>query len=73
MSAATGPQGFDDVIEILESLPAIIRETRRRKNLSVRAAAAELKVAHASLLNWERYTQAPSVDMAVRILKWAAS
>src|SRR4249919_1349584 len=46
--------GYDDLIVVLETLPLLIRETRRRKGLSLRAAGNVLGVTHPTIMRWER-------------------
>jgi transcriptional regulator with XRE-family HTH domain len=66
--------GYDEVIAILEVLPVILREARRRKGLSTREAADQLGVSFSSVSRWERPQQCmPDRPAVIRILRWAAS
>lgn len=66
--------GYDDLIGVLETLPVILRETRRRKGLSTREAADQLGVSFSSVSRWERVGQCvPDRPAIIRILRWADS
>lgn len=65
--------GYDDLIAVLETLPVILRETRRRKGLSTREAAEHLGVSFSSVSRWERVDLCvPDRPAIIRILRWAA-
>jgi DNA-binding transcriptional regulator YiaG len=64
---------YDEVIAVVEALPVILRETRRRKRLSTRQAADLLGVSFSSVARWERPAQCvPDRPAIIRILRWAA-
>jgi len=68
------PATYDDLIAVLDVLPVLLRETRRRKGLSTREAAAQLGVSFSSVSRWERAGQCvPDRPAIIRILRWAAS
>lgn len=73
MAGKPRPASYDDVIAVLEVLPIILRETRRRKGLSTRAAAIQLGMTHATISRWEGGHHAPGRDAIIRVLRWAAS
>jgi transcriptional regulator with XRE-family HTH domain len=65
---------YDEIIAVLETLPVILREARRRKGLSTREAADQLGVSFSSVSRWERASQCvPDRPAIIRILRWAAS
>jgi hypothetical protein len=65
--------GYDDLIVVLETLPLLIRETRRRKRLSLRAAGEVLGVSASTAMRWERgETVGLGVEGIVAVLRWAA-
>ena len=67
------PSSYEEVIEVLDHLPVIIRETRRRKGLSIREASDQLGVSFSSVSRWERIEGCvPDRPAIVRILRWAA-
>lgn len=63
------PASYDELISVLTSLPLLVRETRRRRGLSVRAAAAESGVGFANISRCER---GAGMHMAtvVPLLRW---
>lgn len=66
--------GYDEIIAVLDTLPVILRETRRRKGLSTREAADQLDVSFSSVARWERADQCvPDRPAIIRILRWAAT
>jgi predicted transcriptional regulator len=47
------PTSYAELVDVLANLPVLVRETRRRKQLSVRAAAMEAGVSFATLSRFE--------------------
>lgn len=72
MSDETELLSYSEVIAILEALPVILRETRRRKDASLRQAGEALGLSNTGVLNVERVGN-PTLDTSIRILRWAAS
>lgn len=48
------PTSYAELIELLDYLPVLVRETRRRKGLSVRAAAQQAGISFATLARAEQ-------------------
>jgi DNA-binding transcriptional regulator YiaG len=68
------PSSYPEIIDVLESLPVMLRETRRRKGLSLRQAAEELDVSFSSVTRWERgQTVGLGIKVIVRVLRWIAT
>ncbi|GJF06586.1 helix-turn-helix domain-containing protein [Pseudonocardia sp. D17] len=42
MAEPSAPTSYDELISVLESLPILVRETRRRRGMSQRAAAEQI-------------------------------
>jgi DNA-binding XRE family transcriptional regulator len=63
---------YEEVIGVLEALPVLIRETRRRKGQAMREAAEDAGVAFTNFTRWERGTSEPSLTNVVRVLRWVA-
>jgi ribosome-binding protein aMBF1 (putative translation factor) len=66
------PAGYAEVIMVLDDLPVIVREARRRKGLSLRAAQAESGVDQATILNAERGGNLTMANVRA-LLAWAAT
>lgn len=75
MTATEKPVGYEEIIEVLTALHVMLRETRRRKGLSTRAAAEELGVSFSSVSRWERNAKlcVPDLPATIRILRWMAT
>jgi transcriptional regulator with XRE-family HTH domain len=63
---------YDEVIAVLEAVPVILRETRRRKGCSLRQAGAELGLSNTGVLQVERVGN-PTLATTIAVLRWAAS
>lgn len=50
-------------------LPTILREARRRRGLSIRAAALRCDVPHSTWADWEAGTSSPSVERLAPVLR----
>lgn len=64
------PSGYDGLLQVLADLPVICRETRRRKGLSLRAAAQQAAVSFSTLDRMERGDTGANLTSIVAILKW---
>lgn len=70
MPDPTGPTPYGELIEVLECLPLLVRETRRRRQLSVRAAGQQ-----AGLENWATISRCENgaglhLKSIVALLRW---
>ncbi len=66
--------GYEELIDVLVSLRVILRETRRRKALSMREAGDVIGVAASTIMRWERgETVGLGVEGIVKVLRWADS
>lgn len=70
-SNPAAPTGYDEVIGVLESLPVIVREARRRKGLSLRSAAEEIGVSFSTMSRIEA-GHGCVLESAIAVLWWAA-
>lgn len=63
------PAAYTELISVLEALPLLVRETRRRKALSLRAAAVDSGVQMSTL---QRCEQGAGMHLAsvVPLLRW---
>lgn len=59
------------MLQVLDDLPLIIRETRRRKRLSLRAAGKEAGVSFATIDRAERGEVEANVTTLRALLLWA--
>ena len=67
------PTSYDELIDVLESLPVLVREKRRRLGLSIRAAAREAGIPFSSLDRFERRQTAPDLMRTVLpLLRWVS-
>lgn len=60
---------YAELVDVLDLLPRLLREIRRLRGLSLRAAADEIGVAFNSLSRFER-GQDVLLSNAVAVLKW---
>ena len=67
------PSGYDDVMRVLECLPILVRETRRRKGQSLREAAKASGTSFSTLSRVETRTGDPALSSVYAILRWVAS
>lgn len=66
-------QSYEEIVRVLEDMPVILRETRRRWGMSLRAAGTHLDVSASTLMRWERgETVGLGVPGLAAILRWAA-
>jgi len=66
--------GYEELIDVLVTLRVILRETRRRKAMSMRDAGDVLGVAASTVMRWERgETVGLGVEGIVKVLRWADS
>lgn len=63
---------YDDVIAVVEALPALVRETRRRRGLSLRQVGTSLDVDFNTLGRFERGRQVHSGTL-VTLLRWVGT
>lgn len=62
---------FKLVAQVVEDLPRLVRETRERRGLSVRRAAAEARVSSTNLIRYERGGDC-QVGTVLALLRWLA-
>jgi transcriptional regulator with XRE-family HTH domain len=63
------PTAFSEFAEVLEILPHLIHNTRRRKGLSLRAAASEIGISFTTLTRIEHGSAFNSSILPV-LLRW---
>lgn len=62
--------GYDELIHIIGILPDLVREKRRRDNLSLRAAARQIGMSASTVLRFEEGDNVLQTDNLVLFLKW---
>jgi transcriptional regulator with XRE-family HTH domain len=63
------PTSYAELANVLNALPMLTRETRRARQLTVRAAAVELDISAATVTRIEAGS-IPSVDRITALLYW---
>lgn len=63
---------YEELAQILDNLPLLVREARRRKRHSLRAAAADMGVPFATLHRLERDRALPIMRHAATLLRYIA-
>lgn len=63
------PSPYVELVSVIESLPVLLREARRARGLSIRAAAAELGVSFATVARIEQGEDG-LLSNAVAVLRW---
>ncbi len=71
-SNSNAPTPYSELIGVVEALPLLVRETRRRKGLSLRAAAQEIGVSFATVARAENGEDLV-LSCAVALLRWVGS
>lgn len=69
MSGAERPTGYDELADVLANLPLLVREARRARGLSLRAAAKEIGVAFSTITRLE-HGEDVVLSNAVVVLRW---
>jgi predicted transcriptional regulator len=64
--------GYEELIQILDGLPTLVRETRRRKRLGVNDAAKDAGVPASVLSRVENGKAQPALPTVIALLKWAS-
>lgn len=67
------PTGYDELVEVLDGLPLLVREIRRRRGLSIRAAAREVGIPFSNLDRFERREDVSLHLTVLPLLRWVAS
>lgn len=65
--------GYEDVLAVLDALPVLVRETRRRKGQSLREAATASGCSFSTISRCESRKGDPSLSSIAAILRWVAS
>lgn len=66
------PTSYDEILDVLDRLPLLVRETRRRRGLSLRAAARESGVGFANLSRCENGA-GMHMSTVVPLLRWVGT
>lgn len=61
---------YAELAEVLDSLPLLLRERRRKDRLSVRAAAEQSGCSFMTFSRWERGDMGRSVALVQAALRW---
>ena len=63
------PTSYDELAEVLDNLPLLLRETRRRRGLSLRKAAQQLEMSFSTVTRFENGEDIV-LSNAADILRW---
>jgi transcriptional regulator with XRE-family HTH domain len=63
---------YEDLLGILAGLPLLVRETRRRRRMSMRDVSAVTGVSAPTIQRCEQGEQEVSLTNATRLLRWLA-
>jgi hypothetical protein len=66
------PASYEDIAAVLDSLPMLVREKRRREQLSVRAAVKQLGFSFSTLHRFERGEDCV-LSNVVLMIRWVGS
>lgn len=71
MAGDDQPAPYDELIEVLTNLRLLVRETRRRRGLSIRATADQVGLSHTVI---SRLEDGAGVQLsnAITLLRWVA-
>lgn len=72
MSARDQLTGYDEMADVLEKLPLIVRETRRARRLILRDAAQQIGCSASTVMRFER-GEGGTLDLVIRLLRWVES
>lgn len=61
---------YNEIVQVIESLPAQMADVRAKRGLSIRAAAEEANLAHMTWYHIENGDVSPAADKVVAILQW---
>lgn len=61
---------YGELIDTLNSLPVLVRETRRRRGMSVRAVGRELDMSDVTIGAVEKGNSDPVLSTVVTLLEW---
>lgn len=67
----SAPTGYDEIVQVLESLPGLVLEKRRRDRLSLREAARQMGVSFSTIHRLE-IGEDLVLSNAVTALRWVA-
>lgn len=68
----SAPTGYDEIIQVLERLPFLIQEKRRRERLSLREAARQMDMSFATVSRCEA-GQDMNLGNALKALRWVSA
>jgi len=71
-TAPAAPASYGELVEVLDLLPVLIREARRRRGLTMRDAAAEIGVSISGVSRWEARVGEPDLASTIKVLRWLA-
>jgi hypothetical protein len=69
MSAAEHPTTYDELADVLDALPLLCREKRRRRGLSLRAAAREIGCSFSTVTRFES-GEGCHLQHAIVVMRW---
>lgn len=66
------PASYDELLAILDNLPLLVLEKRRRRQLPLRAAAAEAGLSFTAVYRFEK-GEGCKLETALALLRWVAT
>jgi ribosome-binding protein aMBF1 (putative translation factor) len=69
VSAAEKPTPYTELADVIANLPLLLREARRARGLSMRAAAASIGLSHSTITRIEAGEDC-ALSNAVAVLRW---
>ncbi len=61
---------YTELAALLDGLPTLVQDRRRRDRLSIRAAAAQAGCSFSTLDRWERGDTGRSIALVASVLRW---
>ncbi|AHH98268.1 transcriptional regulator [Kutzneria albida] len=66
----SAPTSYEELAHVIEILPALVREKRRRDQLSLRAAGENLGIAASTIMRFETRDGDVRTDHLLTLLRW---
>ena len=64
------PTSYEELAAVLDALPVLVREARRARRLSARAAGAEIGISYSVINRLEQGDSAPGLANVTAIVRW---
>lgn len=66
------PLGYDEIIEVVEMLPELVRDKRRREGLSLRKVEEQTGMSASTVLRFEQRLGNVQAVHLITLLKWVS-